>query len=167
MNTYSGFIDFCEKMRFRFNPGIVLEANDCFSSELRLLLSIRNGEMENAEHVFRRTFSGRFIYYKFISWNEIMRISTEINSNPVFVKNISKDLLHFAVHSTPDNHYEYTSTFAISRTNEIFKCKFSEYDRFNLVQDIGQVRFSSNMEEFLNTQRQLISWDFQDNYKFR
>ena len=167
MDIYKDFFEFCEKLGYKFNQPIKLRADDCFSSDLKLLLSIHNGEDKNTECVFRRTFSNQFIYYKFLDWDNIKRITKEINLNSVFIGEISSELLHFAMNKVSDNNYEYSSTFAISRTNEIYKCNFVEYDRFNLVRDIGQVRFCSNMKEFLNTQKNLISWDFQQNYKFR
>ena len=167
MDTYQKFFELCEKLGCKFNQPIRLGADDCLASELRFLLSIYNGEDENSISAFRRIFSNQFIYYKFLDWDKIKKITKEINSNSAFLGKISSELLHFAMNRTSDNNYEYSSTFAISKTNEIYKCNFVEYDRFNLVRDIGQVKFSSNMEEFLNTQNNLIIWDFQQNYKFR
>jgi len=168
MKTYKEFFEFCEKVGYKFKQPIKVETKDCFSSDLKYLLSIHNGEDENTEYVFRRTYSNQFIQYQFLDWNTIKRITKEINSNPVFTDKVSSELLHFAMaRKSSDNNHEYGSTFAISETNEIYKCNFTEYDRFNLVRDIGQVRFSSNMKEFLETQKQLITWDFQQNYKFR
>ena len=167
MDVYKEFFELCERLGYKLNQPIILNENDCFSSDLRLLLSIHNGEDENAEYIFRRTFEGRFTYYKFLDWENISRITKEINLNSVFTSRISKELLHFAMYKSSGNNYEYSGTFAISKTNEIYKCNFVEYDRFNLVRDIGQVRFNLNMNEFLSTQINLIGWDFQQNYKFK
>ena len=73
--------------------------------------------------------------------------------------------MHFAMYSTSENNYEYSGSFAISDSNEIFKCNFSEYDRFNIVRDISQIKFSSNMFDFITTQKQLLTWDMLQNYK--
>ncbi|MCB0494869.1 MAG: hypothetical protein KDC79_01920 [Cyclobacteriaceae bacterium] len=165
MIDIENFINFAVDLGFSFNQPIQLKSTECASTDLVALLGVANGQSTGSQPLFRRTFGGSFIKYTFLDWTNIQRITNEIVSNPNFQNYISRNLMHFAMYSTSENNYEYSGSFAISDSNEIFKCNFSEYDRFNIVRDISQIKFSSNMFDFITTQKQLLTWDMLQNYK--
>lgn len=165
--VYIDFISLSENFGIKFKSPIVLNENICSSSELRKFLSIKNGQREDSDYVFRWISSGKFKHYKFLNWSEIVKINNEICSNQFLNKQIDKELLHFAVCPSNDKYFKYSNSFALSKSNEVFKCDFKENNSFKIMNEIGQVRISSSLNEFIELQLKLMSWDYQENYKIK
>lgn len=167
MTEYKEFVDFCKRQKVEFNPPINVSEYDCASKELRDLLSIANGEANNSDFLFRYKHSEVFLYYKFLNWNEIQKVTNDINQNPSISKHFSKYLYHFAIRKNKDKKFELLNSFAIDVNNVIYKCNFKEDDNFNLVKGLDQLKLYENLKDFLSNQRRLITLDFQINYKFK
>lgn len=165
---YREFLTNSENFGYKFNPSIGSSYKHiCHSSDLEKFLSIRNGQPENSDYVFRQASMNKREYYRFLPWAEIHSVSLEIGANPLFKNKIDSALLHFAVCENGNNPMEYSSSFAISQNNEIYKCYFNNYSMSNIMNGIGQIKINSSLKEFLEAQFILMVQDEQINYKMK